>query len=165
MTLLTTEIHDREDGPIVVFAADRRISRGDTPKPDQRKVFPVPHMSAGIGFFGLAEVPTSVGPQAMAEWLQDFLYTVQPHEQLAGIAARLAAALNLVVPAGWQSTEPSGFHLAGFNSSGQPQFWFVRNVDDHGEPTLGRHEPREGPVQHRPERSRQCIEGAVQPCL
>jgi hypothetical protein len=33
--------------------------------------------------------------------------------------------------------------LAGFSPADRPEFWFVRNVDDDGEPTLGRYEPRE----------------------
>jgi hypothetical protein len=143
MTLLTTELHPREDGTIVVFAADRRISRGDVPSSDQQKIFRMPHLAAGIGFFGLAEVPDNVGMRTMSDWVQDFLYTIRAHDELSTIAARLADGLNRIVPADWHATERSGFHMAGFNAAGRPEFWFVRNVDDDGEPTLGRYEPRE----------------------
>lgn len=143
MTLLTTELHLRDDGPIVVFAADRRIIRGEGPARDQQKIFPVPHLAAGIGFFGLAEMPDNVGNRPMSDWVQDFLYTVRPEEELATIAARLSQRLNDTVPPGWHEGEASGFHLAGFAASGQLEFWFVRNVDDAGEPTLGRYEARE----------------------
>jgi hypothetical protein len=143
MTLLTTELHLRDDEAIMVFAADRRISRGDIPISDQQKIFRVPHLAAGIGFFGLAEIPDSLGMRTMSDWIQDFLYTIRPQDQLSTIAACLADGLNRVVPVDWQSTEASGFHLAGFSPVGRPEFWFVRNVDDAGEPTLGRYEPRE----------------------
>jgi hypothetical protein len=142
MTLLATEFHPRPDGTLIVFAADRRITMGNDPVRDQKKIFPVPIISAGIGFFGLAEVPAQAGNQTMADWLQDFLYTVQPGEALEALANRLVVALNCAVPAEWLN-ERSGFHLAGFGANGQPEFWFVRNVDDDGEPTLNRYEARE----------------------
>ena len=79
----------------------------------------------------------------MSDWIQDFLNSVGPQERLAAVANRLANELNGIVPIAWHANERSGFHLAGFNEAGHPEFWFVRNVDDNGEPTLGRYEPRE----------------------
>ena len=143
MTLLTTELHPGNNGGVIVFAADRRITRGTTPSADQKKIFRIQGMSVGIGYFGLAEVPTSVGNQPMADWVQDFLYTVQHSETIGAIAGRLAHSLNSAVPLDWKQTERSGFHLAGFSSSGRAEFWFVRNVDDNGNPTLGQYEARE----------------------
>jgi len=59
MTLLATEIHNHDavDRAFIVFAADRRITRksgeyGGT----RKKIFALPWLNAGIGYFGLAEV-------------------------------------------------------------------------------------------------------------
>jgi hypothetical protein len=152
MTLLTTELHRGADGGFIVFAADRRITLGTKPSSvDQVKIFPVRPLAAGIGFFGLAELRTPSGYQPMSEWIQDFLYTVQPSESLGALAHRLASELNCVVPAKLRGQEGSGFHLAGFDTSASAEFWFVRNVDDHGAPTLGAYEAREDfQSQHRP---------------
>jgi hypothetical protein len=59
MTLLTTEIHNHSDPDraLIVFAADRRISLDYTPYDEQKKIFRLPRLNAGIGYFGLAEVP------------------------------------------------------------------------------------------------------------
>ena len=142
MTLLATELHSAETETIIVFAADRRITREANRDQDQVKIFPIRNINAGLGFFGLAEVPTSVGYQRMEDWIQDFLYTVEKHESVESVAKRLTVALNIVIPMKLR-TERSGFHLAGFNDGGQPEFWYVRNVDDAGMPTLGQYEARE----------------------
>ena len=142
MTLLTTELHPVPGRAVIVFAADRRVTRGTSRSSDQKKVMWVPSIRVGIGFFGLAEVPTSAGRQPMTDWLQDFLYTVRPDETVAVFAHRLAGALNAAVPVDWRN-EASGFHVAGFGAEGSPEFWFVRNVDDSRQPSLGRYEARE----------------------
>jgi len=101
-----------------------------------------PAKVAGLGYFGLAEFPTPIGPERMADWLQDFLNTVKTSETLEAIAQRLASSLNEAVPRHLRS-ERSGFHLAGTTSVDRAEFWFIRNVADDGEPTLGRYEARE----------------------
>ena len=45
-------------------------------------------------------------------------------------ASELTESLNVAVPSTWRRKWPSGFHIAGFDSSGRPEFWYVRNVDD-----------------------------------
>lgn len=142
MTLLTTELHLEQSETIIVFAADRRIIRETSQDRDQVKVFPIRSINAGLGFFGLAEVPTSTGIQRMEDWIQDFLYTVESSETIGAFAKRLAVALNSAIPTEWRQ-ERSGFHLAGFNVTGLPEFWYVRNVDDAGRPTLGQYRARE----------------------
>jgi hypothetical protein len=85
---------------------------------------------AGIGYFGLATVPVGNLPQPMADFLQDFLYTVKAGESLASVANRLCEKLNHVVPAAVRSREASGIHLAGFADDGMVEFWIIRNMDD-----------------------------------
>jgi hypothetical protein len=131
------------DHDIVVFAADRRISRGAVPAGERQKVFHYPQHKLGIGYFGLAEVPASSSVQPMSEWLQDFFYSVRPGESLNSVAAELATALNSAVPQEWQRSEHAGIHLAGLLQDGRAEFWFIRNFDDSGNLSLGRYEARE----------------------
>jgi len=142
MTLLTTEFHRTHSGYVIVFAADRCIARGTERAADREKVLGIPGHRAGIGYFGLAEVAYGRGMQPLDEWLRDRFYRLGPDDTLEDIAVRLAAELNRVVPRDVRLEEPSGLHLAGFNS-GRPEFWFVRNVDDERRPTLGEYLPRE----------------------
>lgn len=43
----------------------------------------------------------------------------------------------------WPLHNPQSDRLGAARSGPQPEFWFVRNVDDEGEPTLGHYQPRE----------------------
>ena len=74
MTLLTTEIMAEPD-PMIVFAADRRISSLEKgvafpngPRSSKYRVKP-----AVIGYFGLAELPLDGRWRQMDVWLSDFL--------------------------------------------------------------------------------------------
>ena len=130
MTLLTTEIHrhDQADA-VIVFAADRRISLDDIRDSEQPKVFRIDRLQAGIGYFGLAEVPAAGGTEPLAVWLRRFLQG-STALTLAALANELATALNAVVPVAWRGSETSGLHLCGFAAQARPEFWYVRNCDD-----------------------------------
>lgn len=144
MTLLATEIHrhDRPDA-IVVFAADRRITRGAVRDTEQQKVFRIPQLRAGIGYFGLAELPSSKRTESMAAWLQRFLASTRART-LRELADELAASLNKAVPDSWKKGQVSGFHLCGFAAAGRPEFWYVRNCDDSpAQAPTGQYESRE----------------------
>jgi hypothetical protein len=154
LTLLTTEIYpgrerflQRVDNPFpfILFAADRRISRAGRKDVNKKKVFRIPRLNAGIGYFGLAEVPTLTRHEAMADWLARFNRTVRAGETLDAFSARLAAALNAAVPIPIRQVAISGFHIAGFTASGQIEFWYVRNVDDDRQTIFpnGEYRPRE----------------------
>lgn len=143
MTLLTTEIHRLLDRDIVVFAADRRISRGKTPAGERQKIFHYPQHRLGVGYFGLAEVPGLTSVQPMAEWLQDFFYAVRTGQSITSIADQLTEALNSAVPSECRSAEHSGMHLAGITGDDRAEFWFIRNFDDNGNLFRGPYEARE----------------------
>jgi hypothetical protein len=130
VTLLATEIHRHSQADaVIVFVADRRISRGNVRDSEQPKVFRVDRLRAGIGYFGLAEVPAAGGTEPMGAWLDRFLRSsVAP--TLGGLASELASALNGAVPAPWRGSEVSGFHLCGFAAKARPEFWYIRNCDD-----------------------------------
>lgn len=130
MTLLTTEIHRHDQlDAVIVFAADRRITRGSVRDSEQPKVFSIPRLHAGIGYFGLAEVPSGAGSEPIAMWLQRFV-AESTATTLGGLAHDLAGTLNTVVPARWRQSVVSGFHLCGFAAAARPEFWYVRNCDD-----------------------------------
>lgn len=132
MTLLTTEVFDKMTvkAPFVVFAADRRISRDGQPDSDREKIFKVPGYRAGIGYFGLAEVPSGRHNQPMSDWLTTFLDGRAPVGGLDKLAQDLADELNVTVPRALRRQYISGFHLSGLEADGQPAFWYVRNVED-----------------------------------
>jgi hypothetical protein len=146
MTLLATEIHNHDDptNAFIVFAADRRITLenggyGGT----RKKVFELPLLTGAVGYFGLAEVVDGQKQKPMQDWLRNFIHRTADSPTLREFAERLASALNAAVPSGWKQTVRSGFHIAGFNAAGEPEFWFVRNIDDNGEPTLREYKARE----------------------
>jgi len=125
-----------------VFAADRRISRGKKPDSSRRKVFQIPSMNAGIGYFGLAEVPSKNRTIPMEKWLTDYLSSA-PANSLQSFAESLAVELNASVPQYIRQQCISGFHIAGFNNNGRLEFWYVRNVADDRQTVFGVYEPRE----------------------
>jgi hypothetical protein len=145
MTLLTTEIHNPNDpnNSLIVFAADRRISRGNSYDDSREKIFRTPGLNAGIGYFGLAEIPQGNALRPMAEWLQDFLMNNSVRVNLQQFAEELLDSLNRAVPRQWQQSYISGFHIAGFNAHGSPEFWYVRNVDDDRQTIMGEYQIRE----------------------
>jgi hypothetical protein len=141
MTLLATEIHNHDNpaNALIVFAADRRISLKRKYYDKRKKIFELRRLNAGIGYFGLAVV----GKQSMQDWLQAFLAGATGCQTMAELAERLADSLNRVIPPHQHRIDRSGFHIAGYNKAGHPEFWYVRNVDDNAELTLGRYEVRE----------------------
>ena len=147
MTLFTTEIHnhDHPENASIVFAADRRISHAKSGSyiGTNKKIFELPWLNAAIGYFGLAEVPFQRRTQPMRDWLVVFIRQNCTSSSMADFSQKLASDLNKVVPMQWHRKSPSGFHIAGFTDLGKPEFWFVRNVDDAGNPTLGQYGTRE----------------------
>lgn len=144
MTLLITEIHNHEHSSraLIVFAADRRISEGTLYNDTRQKIFQIPALNAGIGYFGLAEVWSVKRTSTMEEWLTAYLSRA-PTNSLCGFAERLATELNATVPKPIRQKYISGFHIAGFNNNAKPEFWFVRNVADDLRTVRGEYEPRE----------------------
>jgi hypothetical protein len=127
MSLLLTEItcFDGLSNSCIVFAADRRISLNGKYDSTRKKIFQIPSLHAGIGYFGLAEVHTK----------GNSLPNVFANE--------LACNLNKVISPGIRKKYISGFHLAGYNSNGIPEFWFIRNVQDDSKTITGQYEARE----------------------
>lgn len=145
MTLLATEIHNHDDpdNAAIVFAADRRITNSGTYYDTRKKIFKLPWLKAGIGYFGLAVVEAPHAVVSMQQWLDAFIRKNTDYSTLAEFSNRLASALNTGVPKTRHRTDRSGFHIAGFNAESRPEFWFVRNIDNAGGLTLGAYQTHE----------------------
>jgi hypothetical protein len=141
VTLVTTEIWP---GPpvFIVMAADQRISLAGNALSKRVKVMPLPSgRLGGISYFGLAKVQLSTRQPWMDEWLTDFLNKNTTFGRLEELAHALATTLNAIPRL--DRTQPSGFQLAGIRADGAPEFWYIRNLDDLGNPTLGEWQARE----------------------
>jgi hypothetical protein len=142
VTLLTTEIHPINglDDTLIVFAADRRISKiTGGYLTTRKKIFRIDYLTGGIGYFGLAEVPNL----PMSDWLARFIRANANVRTLREFGETLARELNRIVPRKWRQQQPSGFHLAGHNVDGLPEFWYVRNLDDDRTTLFGEFRVRE----------------------
>lgn len=133
MTLLVTEFIplDGMEKSAVVFAADRRISRGGNYYDTQPKLIRIPHLRAGLGYFGLAEVQRV----PMHDVLRAIIESRRAREasSLQEMADIIAEQLNgRIGPV--ERRQRSGLHLAGYGTENLPEFWFIRNVDDLGNP-------------------------------
>src|SRR2546422_8597272 len=97
MTLLATEIHnhDNQDATII-FAADRRISIKGKYRDSRKKVFGLPRLNAGIGYFGIAELPGPQGLRPMQVWLEAFIHRNAGVGTIEEISRSLAYDLNQV---------------------------------------------------------------------
>jgi hypothetical protein len=146
MTLLYTEVSQEFPGRgrCVLFAADRRITPlGNDPPKHYKKLVDIPYLNAALGFFGLAEFRQGGTLFRMVDHLRDFVRKEHAAPNLSAFAAKLAASLNAFIPSSLRASERSGIHLAGITSGALPEFWFVRNVDESGSPTLGQYEADE----------------------
>lgn len=130
MTLLLTEIYIGTDmlDATIIFSADRRISRDKKFDAVRKKIFRIPYLKAGIGYFGLAEVGRRPNATPMSDWLTAFIDNNHDSRSLSEFSNRLKNELDTDVPKTLKMAGPSGFHIAGFNQDGLPEFWFVRNI-------------------------------------
>lgn len=132
MTLLVTEIHvqgEMHQGAIV-FAADRRITMPGNARPRfMKKVVRIPHLAAGIGYYGLAEMQPNI---FFSSWLPSFVSKSSEAKTLREFATKLREELNAKVNKSWMRKQPSGFHICGYNASGFPELWHICNHDMEG---------------------------------
>ncbi len=145
MTLLLTDIYclDGLSHSCIIFAADRRISKDNKPAGCKKKIFEIPYLRSGVGYFGIAGVPSKRKTLSMGDWLRSFIRKKSILTDLKSFASVLANELNTVIPPRLRKKYISGFHIAGYNSSGLPEFWFVRNVKDDRITITGTYEARE----------------------
>lgn len=145
MTLLITEIHCLNGlrDCYIVFGADRRISINGKFEVCRKKIFEIPYLNAGIGYFGLAEVRDGNKKLSMSDWLSRFIRKSSNESNLESFANKLSNELNKAIQNELITKYISGFHVAGYNKSSLPEFWYVRNVEDDRSTLFGRYEVRE----------------------
>ena len=114
--------------PLMVAAADRRISNPDgSYHSTRRKLFPAPRIAGSVSYFGIAAFPQGGRQVFLSEWLPEFIRSSRA-TTVAGLTQDLKQSLSTVVPARLLRTQPSGFHVCGFDAHGRPDFWFVSNI-------------------------------------
>ena len=98
---------------------------------NRKKVFRIPYLKAGVGYFGLAQLTNQ---EFFSSWLPNFINNNSDVTSLGKFAESLRDALNRVVNRALLSRNVSGFHICGFNEDLYPEFWIVRNskVFDNG---------------------------------
>jgi hypothetical protein len=130
MTLVLNEIHvlDGFKQTLMVAAADRRISNPDgSYNSSRRKLLAVPGLRGAVSYFGVAAFPVQGKLVFLDEWLRSFIRRSKTNT-LNDFAVSLRGELNRQVPRGVLRTQPSGFHICGYNPLGIPDFWFLSNI-------------------------------------
>lgn len=130
MTLIINEIHILENlnRSVIVFAADRRITIQGKYDSVRKKLFKIEYLNAGISYFGLALVFPNGKETYLSEWLPAFIRNQSDAVDMQDFADRLRNTLNTIVPPQILKAYPSGFHLAGHNAKGYPDFFYVSNI-------------------------------------
>ena len=131
MTIITNEIHiiDGLNKSIILFAADRRLSTTDgNYHSTRKKLFKIQYLEAGVSYFGLAEVFPHGKRQYLSDWLPAFITINHDVPNLEVFSQRLRNELNRIVPSNILKNMPSGFHLAGYNENGYPDFFYFSNI-------------------------------------
>lgn len=130
MTLITNEIQVLNGfyETVLVFAADRRITKPDGSYETRQKLFEIPYLRGGISYFGLAILLRGGKKEYMSDWLRMFIMHHSGLRTLRDFAFELRDYLHVVIPADVLSRNPSGFHICGYNSQGFPEFWYLSNI-------------------------------------
>jgi hypothetical protein len=130
MTLLINEIHaiDSLQNSFILNVADRRLTDKNTGEwhGNHRKIFEIPYLNAGVGYFGVAAVSNK---EYFSSWLPNFIKRNANVRNLSQFAHALRDTLNRVVDKTFLKDRVSGFHICGYNAEHFPEFWIVRNTD------------------------------------
>jgi hypothetical protein len=128
MTLLINEIHifDNLQNSFIASVADQRLTRDGKYDSTQQKLFKIPYLNAGVGYFGLAQVNSR---EYFSSWLPNFIKMNSEVETPGQFAERLRDALNRTVNKSLLRRNISGLHICGYNAENFPEFWIVRNSD------------------------------------
>lgn len=129
MTILLNEIHVFSDDlkqSIVIFAADTQITQNNKPSSNKKKIFKIPHLNAGIGYYGLAEITPE---KSMEEWLSSYV-NKDKSKDIKQFADSISKALTTSIHHSVIKSTKSGLHLCGFNQDNIPEFYHIRNFLD-----------------------------------
>jgi hypothetical protein len=129
VTLLINEIHIRGNLKkcFILFAADSRITVNGEYHSTRKKIFEIPYLNSGIGYFGLGQINNRV---FLSDWISNFILHNSSVTTQEDLAKRLCDQLNINVDKDLLASNPSGIHVCGFNGNNYPELWFVRNIQD-----------------------------------
>lgn len=132
MTLILNEIHinDGLENTFMIAAADRMITYPDGRHKNWKKLFKISYFQGAISYFGLAEFPKKGKrePISFSSWLPSFISKNSNVDSIKDFCQNLHEELNRIVPASHLKTNPSGFHICGYDKYGYPDFWFLTNI-------------------------------------
>ena len=128
MTLLVNEIHIQGDlkKGFIICAADRRITLRGQFHSNRHKLFRIPYLNACVGYFGLAQINHR---DFLSSWLPNFIKHSCESRSLREFSERLIETLNRCADTSLLNSNPSGFHICGYNADNYPELWFVRNIE------------------------------------
>ena len=128
MTLLINEIrlYGNLKRSSVLFAADRRITKEGKFHSNRKKIFKIPYLNAGVGYFGLACLNPN---DYFSSWLPNIIRNNTNIVTLEEFAFRLRDNLNSNVNKTLLIDNHSGFHVCGYNKDNHPELWFIRNIE------------------------------------
>lgn len=126
MTLLLTHVTSLG----IVFAADRAIVMQNTSGVItgfvgfKQKIFQLPHLNAGVGFFGQA----TVNNVPMDVWLTDFIKVQESSSSLFDFASALKNRLENEQK---RTLFGTGFHICGYSNRSRlgREFYFLKNYN------------------------------------
>ena len=130
VTLILNEIHllDGLSKSMLIAAADRRITVPGASPRVRRKVFRIPHLHATVSYFGVAQVTSGHGQEWMSSWLPNFIVAQSAVPDLETFGQTLREHLQRVIRPEVLESNPSGFHLCGYNEDLLPEFWHFANI-------------------------------------
>ena len=134
MTLIANEIYlmDGFKDTFIVSYADRQLTYRNEKNPKKKyikgkKLFRIEHLNATVSFWGATQVKKNNKFELLSSWLPNYIKKTNQHRTLLEFASSLRNELNKVICKEYLKTEPSGFHFAGINKEGIPEFMHFSN--------------------------------------
>lgn len=137
MTLITNEIHltngFRES--FIISTADRRLTyplelNRKKKYESGKKLFKVEHLDSTVSYWGNTVVVNENNKvEPYFTWLPKFIHKSRETTSLMEFANKLREELNKRVPANTLIRYASGFHFAGYNEKGEPDFIHFSNCN------------------------------------
>lgn len=136
MTLIINEIHiaPTKDKSYIVACADRRItwkSKGKKEKyTTNKKLFEISYLNACLSYWGNITIKSDLGHyETLSSWLPNYIKKNNEIRSLKEFTFKLRDTLNQKMHSDHLREYSSGFHLAGFDSENNPEFFHFSNTN------------------------------------
>jgi hypothetical protein len=133
MTLIVNEIHivNGLDNSIIIGAADRRVTKNGQYDSTRKKLFSVPMINGMVSYFGLAGIQKNNKLVYFSDWVPRIIRVLSASKRcLKDFAYCFQTELNHFIPEKYLRTNPSGFHISGFDQNGWPDFYWISNINE-----------------------------------